>query len=95
MYHWRTTHLQGTPVHCLRDLQGMLKQAEQIKAVEQRQNAINSFKLKENLTPLFLTQEPVHIKCECSKWHKTCKRVISQSAALNCLCFVVKNQENV
>ena len=36
MCRWRTTHLQDTLVHCLRDLQGMLKQAEQIKAVEQR-----------------------------------------------------------
>ena len=40
MYHLRTTHLQGTLVHCLRDLQGVLKQAEQIETAEQRQNTI-------------------------------------------------------
>ena len=40
MYHWRTARLQGTLAHCLRDLQGVLKQAEQIKAAEQKQNTI-------------------------------------------------------
>ena len=57
MYHWRTTHLQGTPVHCLRDLQGVLKQAEQIKTAEQRQNAIKIISIKTKLNaPFFLTQ---------------------------------------